>query len=256
MARGANAPTYGQGLPEGANGRRGIRRLEEERGSEVIDRILGALAEKRMRLRFAAHKRRLSKGEQWLLRTLNWFFRKLSPPMRIEEKVRKAVGTLSSNRKCTKGQSQEGVHMIEKRHQNFLFQVCEDMREAGLDKKFVNDVFWLGLHDYDVALAAFAWKISFEDPDEQAGCLKDLEVAVRVDRLRRGIRPCPECDGEMRFHSRTDVVEHKGRVRELLLEAWWCTVCDEAIFEGEALLKRDEVLKELTAEAQKLGLGY
>ncbi len=83
-------------------------------------------------------------------------------------------------------------------------------------------------------------------------------------------QPCPECGSAMVFEVRADEVTYLAHTRALETLGWWCSKCGEAILEGAALratekayleLKADvdertAILDELTAEAQKLKLGY
>lgn len=64
--------------------------------------------------------------------------------------------------------------------------------------------------------------------------------------------PCLECGGEMRYEVRDDPVEYKGHVRTHRTKGWWCTNCDEAIFEGKQLLSRERALVELRAEVDRV----
>jgi len=59
---------------------------------------------------------------------------------------------------------------------------------------------------------------------------------------------CPECGGEMRYETREDAVEYKGRRRTFPTTAWWCTRCGESIQEGSALQAAERAFIELRAE--------
>jgi HTH-type transcriptional regulator/antitoxin MqsA len=47
---------------------------------------------------------------------------------------------------------------------------------------------------------------------------------------------------------RSDPIEYQGRKRTLKTLGWWCSKCDEAIFDGKALRAREKALLELKAE--------
>jgi len=72
----------------------------------------------------------------------------------------------------------------------------------------------------------------------------------------------------MRLERRDDVVVYKDQEKRIKTRGWWCSACDEAIFDGKALAAReaaflehkaeiDGVLgpKEVTAIREKLGLS-
>ncbi len=61
-------------------------------------------------------------------------------------------------------------------------------------------------------------------------------------------QPCPECGGEMRFEKRADKITYLGKSRTLKTLGWWCSKCDEAILDGEALRLREMAFLELKAE--------
>lgn len=61
-------------------------------------------------------------------------------------------------------------------------------------------------------------------------------------------QPCPECGGEMRLQKQADEIEYQGHKRMLRTLGWWCSNCDEAIFDGEALRAREKAFLELKSE--------
>jgi HTH-type transcriptional regulator/antitoxin MqsA len=61
---------------------------------------------------------------------------------------------------------------------------------------------------------------------------------------------CPECGGVMARETRTDTVEYKGRTHPVRAHGYWCKQCGEAVFEGDALTKREQAFLELRAEVE------
>jgi HTH-type transcriptional regulator / antitoxin MqsA len=59
---------------------------------------------------------------------------------------------------------------------------------------------------------------------------------------------CPECGAPMVYETRPDTIEYGGEERVFPMLAWWCTECDEAIFEGQPLADREKAFLELKAE--------
>lgn len=45
-------------------------------------------------------------------------------------------------------------------------------------------------------------------------------------------QPCPVCGSKMRFEKRDDVLSYQGKEKRIKTLGWWCTSCDEAIFDG------------------------
>jgi HTH-type transcriptional regulator / antitoxin MqsA len=60
-------------------------------------------------------------------------------------------------------------------------------------------------------------------------------------------QPCPECGGLMRYEKRDDLLSYKGHTKKVKTLGFWCTKCGEAIFTGDALVKRERAFQELKA---------
>lgn len=58
---------------------------------------------------------------------------------------------------------------------------------------------------------------------------------------------CVACGADMVHETRPDSVSYKGQTRAFQTLAWWCTSCNEAILDGEALKKSEAVFLELRA---------
>jgi HTH-type transcriptional regulator / antitoxin MqsA len=65
-------------------------------------------------------------------------------------------------------------------------------------------------------------------------------------------RPCPECGAPMVYETRPDTIEYNGHERTIEMLAWWCTQCEEAIFEGQPLADRETAFFELKAEVDEV----
>jgi HTH-type transcriptional regulator/antitoxin MqsA len=63
---------------------------------------------------------------------------------------------------------------------------------------------------------------------------------------------CPECGAPMVYETRPDTIEYGGEKRVFPMLAWWCTECDEAIFEGQPLADREKAFLELKAEVDEV----
>ncbi|HEU4580213.1 MAG TPA: type II toxin-antitoxin system MqsA family antitoxin [Polyangiaceae bacterium] len=63
---------------------------------------------------------------------------------------------------------------------------------------------------------------------------------------------CPECGSPMVYETRPDKIEYGGKERVFPMLAWWCTECDEAIFEGQPLADREKAFLELKAEVDEV----
>jgi HTH-type transcriptional regulator / antitoxin MqsA len=63
---------------------------------------------------------------------------------------------------------------------------------------------------------------------------------------------CPECGAPMVYETRPDTIEYGGEERVFPMLAWWCTECDEAIFEGQPLADREKAFLELKAEVDEV----
>jgi HTH-type transcriptional regulator / antitoxin MqsA len=61
-------------------------------------------------------------------------------------------------------------------------------------------------------------------------------------------QPCPVCGSKMRFEKRDDVLSYQGKEKRIKTLGWWCTSCDEAIFDGKALAEREKAFLTLKAE--------
>ena len=63
---------------------------------------------------------------------------------------------------------------------------------------------------------------------------------------------CPECGAPMVYETRPDTIEYGGEKRVFPMLAWWCTECDEGIFEGQPLADRERAFLELKAEVDEV----
>ncbi len=70
-------------------------------------------------------------------------------------------------------------------------------------------------------------------------------MAKRAKTIR-----CPECGGTAVFETRTDTVEYKGRTATVRVAGHWCRKCGEAVFEGDALEKREGAFLDLRAKVE------
>lgn len=61
---------------------------------------------------------------------------------------------------------------------------------------------------------------------------------------------CPACGDAMVHERRRDQVRYKQARRTRRTLGWWCTRCDEAIFEGPALAARERAFAALRAEVE------
>ena len=67
-------------------------------------------------------------------------------------------------------------------------------------------------------------------------------------------QPCPVCGSKMRFEKRDDVLSYRGHEKRIDTLGWWCTGCEEAIFDGKALAEREKAFLTLNAQVdQDLG---
>lgn len=71
-------------------------------------------------------------------------------------------------------------------------------------------------------------------------------------KAKTATHPCPECGGPMVYESRPDTIEYGGKTRSIQMLAWWCTKCNEAIFEGQPLADREKAFLELKAEVDEV----
>jgi HTH-type transcriptional regulator/antitoxin MqsA len=56
----------------------------------------------------------------------------------------------------------------------------------------------------------------------------------------------------MKYETREDFVEYKGHRRAFESTGWWCTACNEAIFEGPELQKAEQAFVGLRAEVESV----
>lgn len=63
-------------------------------------------------------------------------------------------------------------------------------------------------------------------------------------------KTCSSCGGAMRHETREDFVEYKEHRKAFKVSGWWCTSCDEAIFEGPELEAAERAFVELRAEVE------
>lgn len=64
--------------------------------------------------------------------------------------------------------------------------------------------------------------------------------------------PCPSCASGMTFEKREDVLRYGGKDKRIKVQGWWCTGCDEAVFESAALVARERAFLELKAEVDNV----
>jgi HTH-type transcriptional regulator/antitoxin MqsA len=67
---------------------------------------------------------------------------------------------------------------------------------------------------------------------------------------RRTTTRCPECGAVAVREVRTDTVEYKGHKASVTVSGRWCDRCGEAVFEGDALRKREQAFLELRAKVE------
>ncbi|HET8539754.1 MAG TPA: type II toxin-antitoxin system MqsA family antitoxin [Anaeromyxobacter sp.] len=67
---------------------------------------------------------------------------------------------------------------------------------------------------------------------------------------RRTTTKCPECGAVAVQDVRTDTVEYKGHKAPVRVSGRWCSGCGEAVFEGDALQKREQAFLELRAKVE------
>jgi HTH-type transcriptional regulator/antitoxin MqsA len=56
----------------------------------------------------------------------------------------------------------------------------------------------------------------------------------------------------MTFEKREDVLSYGGKEKRIKVQGWWCKSCDEAVFEGDALVAREKAFLELKAEVDNV----
>jgi HTH-type transcriptional regulator / antitoxin MqsA len=63
---------------------------------------------------------------------------------------------------------------------------------------------------------------------------------------------CPSCGATMRFERRNDVLVHREQEKRIKTQGFWCTRCDEAIFDAKTLSERERAFLELKAEVDNV----
>ena len=63
---------------------------------------------------------------------------------------------------------------------------------------------------------------------------------------------CPECGGKMTHKIGTTLVKYKGHSESVALLGYWCTHCNEAVLEGDALAKKEKAFFDLRARVEKV----
>jgi HTH-type transcriptional regulator/antitoxin MqsA len=63
---------------------------------------------------------------------------------------------------------------------------------------------------------------------------------------------CPECHGTMVWKVGTDTVEYRGHRKSVRLPGYWCRECPEAVFDGDALQKKETAFLKLRAEVEQV----
>jgi HTH-type transcriptional regulator/antitoxin MqsA len=69
-------------------------------------------------------------------------------------------------------------------------------------------------------------------------------------RKRRNTTKCPECGAVAVQEVRTDTVEYKGHKAPVRVSGRWCDRCGEAVFEGDALRRREQAFLELRGKME------
>lgn len=77
-----------------------------------------------------------------------------------------------------------------------------------------------------------------------------INLLSREEKKRlknREVRPCPSCDGEMRYETRPD------SFNDLTFEtkAWWCSKCGEASLGPAELANREHKIMKLVEDLTK-----
>jgi len=65
-------------------------------------------------------------------------------------------------------------------------------------------------------------------------------------------QPCPSCGGTMRFERHEDVLVYQGHEKRIKTQGWWCSACEEAILDGQALSERELAFLEFKAEVDEV----
>lgn len=65
-------------------------------------------------------------------------------------------------------------------------------------------------------------------------------------------KTCPACGGAMLHEKRQDSVDYRSHRKSFDVTGWWCTSCEEAIFEGPELEAAERAFVELRAEVQSV----
>jgi YgiT-type zinc finger domain-containing protein len=61
---------------------------------------------------------------------------------------------------------------------------------------------------------------------------------------------CPKCGGRAVYEGRTDTIEYKGHTAPVEAAGYWCTKCDEAVFDVDSLEKREQAFFGLRARVE------
>lgn len=77
-------------------------------------------------------------------------------------------------------------------------------------------------------------------------------MATRRNKEKTIVKACPECGSDMRWETRKDSVEYKGRRKSFSTTAWWCESCEEAVLDGPALQVAERAFVELRAEVDEI----
>jgi HTH-type transcriptional regulator/antitoxin MqsA len=68
--------------------------------------------------------------------------------------------------------------------------------------------------------------------------------------MKKAKTRCPECGAATVQEVRTDTVEYKGHKAQVRVAGRWCDACGEAVFDGEALQKREQAFLALRANVE------
>jgi putative zinc finger/helix-turn-helix YgiT family protein len=124
----------------------------------------------------------------------------------------------------------------------------------GRRQSAVREVFLHGRIDAARATAVAVRRVAVAIERQQRCVLERFREHLRSE-VRRGWIPantCPECGAPMVYETRPDTIEYGGEERVFPMLAWWCTECDEAIFEGQPLADREKAFLELKAEVDEV----
>lgn len=68
--------------------------------------------------------------------------------------------------------------------------------------------------------------------------------------MKKNTTKCPECGAVAVQEVRSDTVEYKGHKAPVRVSGRWCDRCGEAVFEGDALQKRERAFLELRSKVE------